>query len=86
LEIRKELKIFSDKLAKKEEIIILTKADLFDKEMIDFIKKDLTKKLKKKQILVISTITHENIEELKNFLIDKYCKKQIRNKNLKTEN
>lgn len=46
--IRKELENYSESLAKKEEIIVLSKADLFDDEMIEFIKKDLKEKLKLK--------------------------------------
>jgi ethanolamine utilization protein EutP (predicted NTPase) len=42
-------------LAEKEEILVLSKADLFDDEMIDYIKSELKKSLKvKKEIFVIS--------------------------------
>jgi GTPase involved in cell partitioning and DNA repair len=35
-DIRKELEYFSNTLAEKEEILVLSKADLLDKEMLDF--------------------------------------------------
>lgn len=44
--IRNELEKYSENLANKEEILVLSKADLFDDEMIDYIKKDLKAKLK----------------------------------------
>jgi GTP-binding protein len=53
-DIRAELKSFSKELAKKEEIVVFSKADLFDKEMIDYIKKEFKKITKVKKIFVIS--------------------------------
>jgi len=53
--IRKELENFSKELAKKEEIIVLTKTDLLDKEMLDYLTKELGKKIKKKKIFAISS-------------------------------
>jgi GTPase involved in cell partitioning and DNA repair len=70
-EIRKEIELFSKNVAKKKEIIVLSKADLFDSEMIDFIKQKIQKELKVKKIFVISTVSNFNIEELKNYLIEK---------------
>lgn len=73
-DIRKELEYFSKDLAEKEEIIILTKADLLDKEMLDYMHSEFKKKYKKKKIFVISSATSYWIEELKDFLIDNYSK------------
>ncbi len=72
--IRHELESFSKDLAKKEEIIVLSKSDLFDKEMIDFIMKELKSQIKtKNKIFVISAPSYVWIEELKDFLIEKYA-------------
>lgn len=72
--IRNELENYNKKLAKKEEIIVLSKADLFDKEMIDFILKELKKEIKTKNpIFVISAPAFIWTEELKDYLINKYA-------------
>ncbi len=70
--IRLELKKFSEKLAQKEEIIVLSKADLLDLEMKKFILKEFQKKYKDKKIFIISSATQEWIEELKDYLIDNF--------------
>jgi GTP-binding protein len=71
-DIRKELEYFSKDLAKKEEILVFSKADLLDKEMKDHIVSEFKKLHKKKKIFVISAATGEGIEELKDYLIDNY--------------
>ena len=71
-DIRKELKFFSDDLGKKEEIIVFSKADLLDDEMKDFISKEFKKKYKIKKVFVISSVTQEGIEEIKDYLVDNY--------------
>ncbi len=73
-DIRKELEYFSKDLAEKEEIIVLTKADLLDKEMLDYMHSEFKKKYKKKKIFVISSATAYWLPELKDFLIDNYSK------------
>ncbi|NDK08556.1 GTPase ObgE [Candidatus Gracilibacteria bacterium] len=73
-DIRKELEYFSKGLAEKEEIIVLTKADLLDKEMLEYMTSEFKKKYKKKKIFVISSATSYGLEELKDFLIDNYSK------------
>jgi len=73
--IRKELEKFSPSLAKKEEIIVFSKADLLDEEMKKFIVWEFEKKFDKKYIFVISAATWEWLEKLKDFLIDTYAKK-----------
>jgi GTPase len=54
LDIRNELVSFSKDLADKQEIVIFSKADLFDSEMIEYIKKEFKKKTKVKDVFVIS--------------------------------
>jgi GTPase involved in cell partitioning and DNA repair len=57
-EIRKEIENFSKSVAKKPEVIVLSKADLFDAETIDFIKDIIKKEIKAKNIFVISAASH----------------------------
>jgi GTP-binding protein len=70
--IRNELKLFSPELDKKEEVIILSKADLLDEEMKKFLLGEFKKKYKKKKIFLISSATSEGLAELKDFLVDSY--------------
>lgn len=72
--IRNELGKYNKELLKKEEIIVLSKWDLFDKEMTKFILKELKWKLKSPNpIFVISGPAFIGTEELKDFLIEKYA-------------
>nr|MDD3720661.1 GTPase ObgE [Candidatus Gracilibacteria bacterium] len=73
-DIRKELEYFSPELANKEEIIVLSKADLLDKEMLDFMYSEFKKKYSKKKIFVISSAISYGLDELKDYLIDNYSK------------
>lgn len=75
--IRNELEIFNKELTKKEEVIVLTKADLFDNEMIDFIKKDIKTRLKSKNpIFIISAPSMKWIPELRDYLIEKFAEEK----------
>ena len=76
-DIRKELELFSDSLLEKEEIIVLSKADLLDAEMKEHIVSEFKKKYADKTIFVISAATGEWIDELKDFLVDNYSKEVI---------
>ena len=76
-DIRNELELFSDKLLEKEEIIVLSKADLLDAEMKDHIVSEFKKKYKDKKIFVISAATGEWVDELKDFLVDNYSKELV---------
>lgn len=58
--IRKELVAFSGKLAKKKEIVVLSKADTIDDNGI----KKIEKKLKKLNPIVISGSSHLGVDEL----------------------
>lgn len=78
--IRYELWQFSEDLIKKEEIVVLSKADLLDKEMKDFIKAEFKKKYKVKNIFIISSATWEWINDLKDFLIDNFTTSLVVNK------
>ncbi len=75
----KEIWSFSD-ISKKEEIVVLSKADLLDKEMKDYIKEEFKKRFKVKNIFIISSATWEWINELKDFLIDNFTTSLIVNK------
>lgn len=69
-DIRKELKLFSPDLDKKEEIIALSKADLLDDEMLDFILKEFQSKYSDKKVFVISSASRKWVEELSDYLIE----------------
>ena len=75
-DIRKELELFSPLLKNKEEIVVLSKADLLDEEMKVFIMWEFKKKYKKKQIFMISSSTWEGIEELVDYLTENYSKEK----------
>lgn len=68
--IRKELEYFSDVLAEKEEVIVLSKADLLDEEMIDFVKSEFVKRYGDKKIFVISSASGSGLDELKDYLAE----------------
>ncbi len=72
-DIRHELEAFSPNLAKKEELIVLSKVDLLDNEMAEYIKKELIKNIWEKTILTISAGAFIGIEELKDYLINHYA-------------
>lgn len=80
-DIRKELEIFSQELANKEEIIVFSKADLLDSEMKEYIVSEFRKRFWKtnkiKDIFVISSATWEWVPELIDFLIDNYSPQNI---------
>jgi len=67
--IRKELKNYSEELAEKKEIIILTKTDEVDEKRVKEVKKIITKK--NKDILEVSILGDESIKKLKDTLIKK---------------
>ena len=72
-DIRKELELFSPDLAKKEEIVVFSKADLLDEEMKDHIVQEFSKKYSDKKVFVISAATGEWVEVLTDYLIDTYA-------------
>ncbi len=68
LQVRKELKKYSNKLIKKKEIVVLNKTDLIDEKKISN-KIDELKKIVKSKIYLISTIQKKGLEDLKKSLI-----------------
>ena len=86
-DIRKELEYFSPELAKKEEIIWLSKADLLDSEMKKFILWEFKKRYPNKKVFIISSATWEWVEELKDYFIDNFAKQgeetDLKEKNIK---
>src|SRR3989344_471265 len=65
--IRAELKSYSKDLAKKREIIVLTKIDLVSKELVDEVLKLF--KAKKKKIVAISAVSGEGLDSLLSAII-----------------
>ena len=86
-DIRKELEYFSPELAKKEEIIWLSKADLLDSEMKKFILWEFKKRYPNKKVFIISSATWEWVKELKDYFIDNFAKQSeetdLKEKNIK---
>ena len=66
--IRNELKSYNVDLKKKPEIVVLNKSDLLENEDIKKVKKSLMK-ITKNKIYIISTITNEGIDELKQVIL-----------------
>ena len=68
-DIRKELEAFSSEIAKKDEVVVLTKIDIVSKEDLKELLKQAKKELPKKRVMAISAGAMINIEELKDYLI-----------------
>tara|TARA_Y100000590_G_scaffold366155_1_gene425376 strand:+ start:138 stop:1124 length:987 start_codon:yes stop_codon:yes gene_type:complete len=68
LQVRKELKKYSNKLLKKKEIVVLNKTDLIDNKKISEKTKELKKVIKGK-IYLISIIQKKGLDDLKKSLI-----------------
>ena len=66
--IRNELKSYNVDLKKKPEIVVLNKSDLLENEDIKKVKKSLMK-ITKNKVHIISTITNEGIDELKQVIL-----------------
>ena len=67
-QVRNELGKYSKKLLKKDELVILNKIDLIDKNKLNEKKNKFSKKIKKKPI-TISTFDKASIEKIKSKLI-----------------
>ena len=67
--IRNELKSYNIELDNKIEVVVLNKSDLLELSIIKKIVKGLKKEIKK-DIFVISTITNDGIEDLKQIILD----------------
>jgi GTP-binding protein len=71
--IRRELKLYSSVLTRKSELIVLNKADLdANEELVKAIKK----KLKSKKVMVISAVSGQGLDELKEKLWEMIQKKK----------
>lgn len=66
--IRNELKSYNVNLKNKPEIVVLNKSDLLENEDIKKVKKSLMK-ITKNKVYIISTITNEGIDELKQVIL-----------------
>ena len=66
--IRNELKSYNVDLKNKPEIVVLNKSDLLENEDINKVKKSLMK-ITKNKIYIISTITNDGIDELKEVIL-----------------
>lgn len=64
--VRKELVAYNPYLARKKEIILLTKSDLVDDNGLEELKKELS--VLEKPILAVSIYNYESLEELKKYL------------------
>ena len=67
-QVKKELKSYSSKLAKKRELIVLNKTDLIDDKEMKKIEKNL-KKITKSEIITISIIKKKYISKIKAKLV-----------------
>ena len=67
-QVRKELKEYSAKLTKKEEIIVLNKIDLIDKKILSNKIHEFQNKVKKK-VLMLSTLDKVSIKSIKASLL-----------------
>lgn len=65
--IRKELKAYSNELAEKREIVILTKTDVLDKKEVEAAKKKIAKF--NKDIYTVSILDDESVKNLKDNLV-----------------
>lgn len=83
--IRNELEKWSEEMGKKEEVIIFSKADICDPEMLEEMKSHFEKATGKTVSLTISAGAYIRIENLKDFLITKIPEKK-REENIIMEN
>jgi|TARA_B100000315_G_scaffold244158_1_gene268348 GTP-binding protein len=72
-QVRREIKEYSSNLLKKNELIVLNKIDLIDKNEVELKIKEISKKLNKK-IYAVSTKNKEKLTKLKKVLISNVLK------------
>jgi GTP-binding protein len=68
--IRQEMEKFSQNLSQKQWVIGISKTDLIDEEMLEFIKNEITKEFPDQKIITFSAQTHNGLDDLKRELID----------------
>ncbi len=67
-QIRNELKNYSSKLTKKDELIVLNKIDLIDERLLKKIIKDFKKDVKS-EVMTLSTLDKKSVVKFKSKLI-----------------
>jgi GTPase len=74
--IREELRKFNPELAQKPEIIVISKADICENNVLEKLANKFEKKFssEKKEIFIISAPTHKGIKELLDCVIQKFQK------------
>ncbi|MFZ2255294.1 MAG: DUF1967 domain-containing protein [Patescibacteria group bacterium] len=81
--IRKELESWSESMIAKDELIVMSKADICDGEMLEEMKKNFEKATGKKVALTISAGAYMRIDELKDLLIERIPSiKSVEEKNI----
>ena len=66
--IRQELAQYEQDLAEKREVIVLTKADLVDEDEVEIVLSLLREHAGSAHVFVMSSIRHQGVEEVKNYL------------------
>ncbi len=74
--IRKELESWNEAMKEKAEIIVMSKADICDPEMLEEMKKNFEVATGKKVELTLSAGAYIRIDELKDLLIQKIPKRE----------
>lgn len=75
--IRNELEKWSEEMAAKKELIVFSKADICDPEMLEEMVVDFEKATKQKVTLTISAGAYIRIDRLKDILIESIPEKRI---------
>ena len=68
-DIRKEIELFNPEIAKKEEIVAITKIDYLDDEITEYLVNEISKGIGKK-VFAVSSQSGQGIKEIKQVLID----------------
>lgn len=69
--IRKELESWSDSMIAKDELIVMSKADICDGEMLEEMRKTFEKATGKKVAITLSAGAYIRVDELKDLLIER---------------
>jgi GTPase len=83
--INNELKLFDEKLARKEQIIVLNKCDLLSAKELAVLKEKVAKKHKDTQLCVISAAGRVGLEELNQLIKSRLAKLKAKGEPLNTE-
>ncbi len=66
--IRNELKKYSSEITDKKELLVLSKSDLVDKKISEKVKKEFQKKYPEKEIVILSVIDDEKLDNFSKVL------------------